>query len=76
MCVDAGLSEGKMKCYSLVDGRRPWPPMGVFGGGSRVLPRIFFTKLEAKPLLLGTFQSVPSSTKTSFPAGLQIISAL
>ena len=29
-----GPSEGKMKCYGLVDGRRPWPPKEVFGGGS------------------------------------------
>ena len=43
----SGPSEGKMKCYGLVDGRRPWAegrgPKGVFGGGVRgPLPDFFF----------------------------------
>ena len=69
-----GPSEGKMKCYGLVDSRRPWPLKEVIRrGGPGSSPGIF---LLAKPSLLGTFHSLPNSAKTSFPASLQMISAL
>ena len=58
----SGPSEGKMKCYGLVDGRSG-PQRGCLAWDPGVLPRIFFFKLEAKTLLLGTLHSIPSSAK-------------
>ena len=56
----SGPSQGKIMCYGVVDGQRMRPPEGMFGGGSGGPPE-FFWNFEAKPLLLGTFHSVPSS---------------
>ena len=55
-------------CYSLVDVRKPWPPEGMFGGGSGGPPLGFFFKFEAKPLLLGTFHSVQAVPQNFFPS--------
>ena len=44
-----GLLKGKMKCYGLVDGRRPWPLKGVFGGRSGGLSRYIWSPLKVSP---------------------------
>ena len=49
--------------------RCTWPPEGMFCRGSGGPPPEFDLNFEAKPLLLGTFHSVPSSA-AKFPSRL------